>query len=337
MGSGKHQWLLYAIDFGLTKQYINPKTQEHIRFRSGRSIVGTARFVSISTHLGMEQSRRDDIESIGYTLIYLATGSLPWQGFVEKGKVEDYNKIKEKKMKITIPLLCKGLPPQFESYFKYCKELRFTQKPNYQYLRGLFKQVMTIKGYINNYKYDWITKGKSNRASSREEIHTRLNVYEHRGNGKFLFNSVEDDIELGNKDFEEKPEEEESDSEEELELEMSSEESSDYEYEKRLRMRNEEQKKLGSRAQEEREGGKDKEDAAKSSARESRPRGEHSRKKEAKKKVSERKPELSSEARLRESKMIYLRIFKPQEYERLMKVAQEGNQLVPTNENKNLN
>lgn len=191
MGLGKHQWLAYAIDFGLAKQFQNPKTQEHIRFRSGRSMIGTARFVSINTHLGMEQSRRDDIESIGYTIIYLATGSLPWQapwqGAAEKGKLEEYNKIKDKKMKTTIPLLCKGLPLQFESYFKYCKQIKFTEKPNYQYLRGLFKQVMTIKGYINNYKYDWITKNTNNRASSREERHIGLNAYEYRNKGMVIF------------------------------------------------------------------------------------------------------------------------------------------------------
>ena len=186
LGVEKYQWLIYIIDFGLSKRYQDPKTQEHIRFRSKKSITGTACFLSVNTHLGMEQSRRDDIESIGYTLLYLTTGILPWQACVAKDKIELYNKIKEVKMRTSITVLCKDLPSQFGSYFKYCKKLRFTEKPNYFYLRNLFKQVMISRGYINNYKYDWILRTDDGRSQSREQVHTRLQTYSFWDSGIYV-------------------------------------------------------------------------------------------------------------------------------------------------------
>lgn len=276
LGVGKYQWLLYVIDFGLAKQYQNPKTQEHIRFRNKKSITGTAAFLSINTHLGMEQSRRDDIESIGYTLLYLATGSLPWQACTAKDKIEECNKIKGMKMRISTTALCKGLPSQFESYFKYCKKLRFTEQPNYLYLRNLFKQVMTNRGYINNYKYDWIVRTDDGRAQSREEVDARLQTY----------SFWDSDIELDEKNLNEESEE----SEDELidigntkdEIKAVSAKFEDKHTDKKMIKR-----------------------------RRANNRG-----------LSRR--EMTTEARVNESRLIYLRVFKLQEYEKLMKTMNQS-------------
>ena len=121
--------VIYLIDFGLSKRYKNPKTHQHIPYREGRALTGTARYVSINTHMGIEQSRRDDLESIGYMLIYFLKGVLPWQGL--KNGNEKYTRIMEKKLQIPTEILCYGLPDEITYYLKYCKSLRFEDRPDY--------------------------------------------------------------------------------------------------------------------------------------------------------------------------------------------------------------
>ena len=150
--------IIYLIDFGLSKRYKNPKTHQHIPYREGRALTGTARYVSINTHLGIEQSRRDDLESIGYMLIFFLKGVLPWQGL--KNCNEKYTRIMEKKLQIPTEILCYGLPDEITYYLNYCKSLRFEDRPDYDYLRGLFIKLLgtcnTIYGLTKEMlKFDW--------------------------------------------------------------------------------------------------------------------------------------------------------------------------------------
>ncbi len=103
--------------------------------------MGTARYASINAHLGIEQSRRDDLEAIGYLLIYFLQGQLPWQGFKADVKEEKYRLIAESKRSTSVETLCKGLPAVFASYLNYCKAIRFEDRPDYAYLRRLFKDL----------------------------------------------------------------------------------------------------------------------------------------------------------------------------------------------------
>ena len=149
--------IIYLIDFGLSKRYKNPKTHQHIPYREGRSLTGTARYVSINTHLGIEQSRRDDLESIGYVLVYFLKGVLPWQGLKNGNR---YTRIMEKKLQIPTEILCYGLPEEIIFYLNYCKSLRYEDRPDYDYLRGLFIKLLgtcnVIYGLTKEMlKFDW--------------------------------------------------------------------------------------------------------------------------------------------------------------------------------------
>ena len=113
------------------------------------------RYVSIYTHLGIEQSRRDDIESLGYILIYLAKGVLPWQGLKAKTQKERYKLIMNKKIENKPELLCSGLPDAFSQFFEYARGIQFNEKPDYGYLKGLFTRTLNKINYQNDSIFDW--------------------------------------------------------------------------------------------------------------------------------------------------------------------------------------
>merc|ERR1719248_248649 len=133
-GRGRRSAIIYMIDFGLAKKYRDAKTHEHIPYRENKSLTGTARYASINAHLGIEQSRRDDLEAIGYVIMYFLRGTLPWQGMKALTKEEKYHKIMEKKMSTPVEVLCRGYPHDFEKYLNYCRALRFEDRPDYGYL-----------------------------------------------------------------------------------------------------------------------------------------------------------------------------------------------------------
>ncbi|CAN8326298.1 unnamed protein product [Cochlearia groenlandica] len=183
MGLGRKAHQVYIIDFGLAKKYRDLQTHRHISYRENKNLTGTARYASVNTHLGIEQSRRDDLESLGYVLMYFLRGSLPWQGLKAGTKKQKYDRISEKKVSTPIEVLCKSYPPEFASYFQYCRSLRFEDKPDYSYLRRLFRDLFIREGYQFDYVFDWTAlKHPQSSSSSRSASHGR-----HRtGNGNPL-------------------------------------------------------------------------------------------------------------------------------------------------------
>jgi casein kinase I family protein HRR25 len=147
MGLNKRANQVNVIDFGLAKKYRDPKTHLHIPYRENKNLTGTARYASINTHLGVEQSRRDDLESLGYVLMYFCRGSLPWQGLKAATKKQKYDRIMEKKMTTPTEILCRGFPNEFAVYLNYTRSLRFDDKPDYSYLRKLFRDLFIREGY----------------------------------------------------------------------------------------------------------------------------------------------------------------------------------------------
>lgn len=155
MGIGKRGNQVNVIDFGLAKKYRDPKTHLHIPYRENKNLTGTARYASINTHLGVEQSRRDDLESLGYVMMYFCRGSLPWQGLKAATKKQKYDRIMEKKMTTSTEVLCRGFPNEFAIFLNYTRSLRFDDKPDYAYLRKLFRDLFVREGFQYDYVFDW--------------------------------------------------------------------------------------------------------------------------------------------------------------------------------------
>jgi len=133
-------------------------------------LTGTARYASYNTHMGIEQSRRDDLECLAYVMIYFLKGELPWQGLRAKNRKDKYEKIKAKKQTTTIEKLCEGLPNEFVLYLKHCRSLSFEQTPNYFYLKSLFENLFRQKGYTEDSFYDWIEAMDTKKTSNNEAI-----------------------------------------------------------------------------------------------------------------------------------------------------------------------
>ncbi|OTB09207.1 hypothetical protein M426DRAFT_51256 [Hypoxylon sp. CI-4A] len=152
--------VIHVVDFGMAKQYRDPKTKQHIPYRERKSLSGTARYMSINTHLGREQSRRDDLEALGHVFMYFLRGGLPWQGLKAATNKQKYEKIGEKKQTTPIKDLCEGFPEEFSKYLTYVRNLGFEDTPDYDYLRELFTQALKNTGEVEDGEYDWMKVSK---------------------------------------------------------------------------------------------------------------------------------------------------------------------------------
>jgi serine/threonine protein kinase len=155
IGTGQMKNKIYLIDLGLSKYYIDRLSNTHIPYKSNSSFTGSFRFSSIRNHKGIEQSRRDDLESIGYMLIFFLKGKLPWQGLTASTKAKRSKQIYQVKKETSLEVLCEGIPKEFLLYMKYCTNLKFTQLPNYEILRNLFISLFKMSNYEMDYIYDW--------------------------------------------------------------------------------------------------------------------------------------------------------------------------------------
>jgi casein kinase 1 alpha len=160
MGLGKEAHKLYIIDFGLVKQYID-HNKTHIAYKDGKNLIGTARYASLNAHKGFELSRRDDLESLGYSFMYFIRGTLPWQGLRGADKKEKYEKIAAKKTSTRASTLCKGFPDEFVTYIEYCRNLQFDETPDYMYVRQLFRELFRRSDYLYDSVFDWTLKPKT--------------------------------------------------------------------------------------------------------------------------------------------------------------------------------
>lgn len=146
---------VYVIDFGLSKSYLDTATGKHYSYKDDSRFVGTPRYASVNTHMGIRQSRRDDLESIIYLLVYFLKGDLPWQGIRAKTKSEKKRKILKKKKSVSSNQLCVDLPQELVLISDYVKSLKFEEKPNYDLIIDcLHKIAETYLKYLNN-EWEW--------------------------------------------------------------------------------------------------------------------------------------------------------------------------------------
>lgn len=155
IGIGQNRGKIFMVDFGLSKSY--REDDNHISYRNNKNFTGTYRYSSIRNHRGVEQSRRDDLESVGYMLVYFAKGHLPWQGMKIEDKAERNRMIYKKKRTFSASALCDGLPTEFYDYIRYARMLRFTSRPDYDYLRSLFWSILQKNNEVNDCNFDWNT------------------------------------------------------------------------------------------------------------------------------------------------------------------------------------
>ena len=204
MGLDNNSWKVYLIDFGLSKKYRSIRILKHINFAEHKKLIGNARYASINALAECEQGRRDDMEALGYVLMYFLKGNLPWQGLKINKREDRYRKIYEKKKETTAEELCKGFPKEFCEFVKYTRKLEFEEEPDYDYLRNLLKQVMKDKNYEMDYIYDWVEDKKiigENRTTTAEIITANQSnfsniINEKKNNNK---NIVENNNNIDNK------------------------------------------------------------------------------------------------------------------------------------------
>ncbi len=161
---------VYLIDFGLAKKYRSIKTLIQYPLIKKKQLTGTARYASINALKGYEHSRRDDLESVGYILIYFLKGKLPWQNIKATTKEDKYQKILEKKMEISSKELYKGYPNELAEFLDYTKNIEYNERPNYDMLRKLFDDIMLKEKYNYDYIYDWTTiEEKESRKNNKSK------------------------------------------------------------------------------------------------------------------------------------------------------------------------
>ena len=157
MGANKYNDRLYILDFGLAKKYRSSRTLIQYPYIKKKKLTGTARYASIHALEAYEQSRRDDLESVGYVLMYFLRGELPWQGLKVRSKEDRYKRILEKKKEISSEDLCFGFPNEFFQFVDYTKNLKYEENPDYDMLKKLFLDVIRKRKEKMDYIYDWTT------------------------------------------------------------------------------------------------------------------------------------------------------------------------------------
>ena len=159
MGANENNAKLYLLDFGLAKKYRSSRTLVQYPLIKKKKLTGTARYASIHALEEWEQSRRDDLESVGYVLMYFLRGSLPWQGLKVRSKEDRYKKILDKKKATSSEDLCKDFPVEFRDFVEYTRNLEYIEQPDYDMLRSKFLNLVVVKNNETfDYKYDWTTE-----------------------------------------------------------------------------------------------------------------------------------------------------------------------------------
>ena len=184
MSNGDNKYL-YLLDFGLAKKFRENDNSKHFPFIKGKKLTGTARYASVNALNGDTQSRRDDLESVGYVLLYFLKGKLPWQSLMIKNKEERYHKIMEIKRDISTCELCQGCPEEFQKYFDYVRKLEYEEDPDYNMIKSLFINILEKNEFKFDYYYDWdikLTINDCNNFNNNKQITDKNNEDKYMNN-----------------------------------------------------------------------------------------------------------------------------------------------------------
>lgn len=162
---------LYLLDFGLAKKFRDHTTKQHLPYFNNKGMAGTPRYASVRTHMGIEQSRRDDLESLGYVLVYLWKGKLPWMGFREKMETgEKYQKIFQLKKNCSATDLCEGMPMVYVDFIRYARSMGFREKPDYAEWRKKFRETLKGNNHKNDGKFDWMRTSLKKKTANMYKV-----------------------------------------------------------------------------------------------------------------------------------------------------------------------
>eukprot|EP01127_Copromyxa_protea_P016805 TRINITY_DN5065_c0_g1_i2.p1 TRINITY_DN5065_c0_g1~~TRINITY_DN5065_c0_g1_i2.p1 ORF type:complete len:334 (-),score=18.38 TRINITY_DN5065_c0_g1_i2:122-1123(-) len=157
MGTDEKANVVHLVDFGLSKQVSLIEDGDPGMMQK---MTGTPRYASISLHIGLPNGMRDDLEALGYILIYFLKGKLPWQGHRRKNADFWRVLITQCKIETSVESLTSGLPTEFMLYINYCRSMSFFQRPDYGYLRGLFTNLFLQHNFAYDFEWDWIDRYK---------------------------------------------------------------------------------------------------------------------------------------------------------------------------------
>ena len=199
-------YVIYIVDFGLCKKYKSSKTGKHIRLRNTKKFNGTIKYSSVNIIKGIESSRRDDLISLGYVLIFLYKRNLPWRMNFRDLKYKQYLELIHSKETNDDKKLFEGIPKDFEEYILYTQKLKFEEDPNYEYMKGLFKNILNnMNSNINELNFCWTSPNNKNtkavtmnpnnrRNKSRIRIMQSLNKIETKKHEIKSLRGIETDI-----------------------------------------------------------------------------------------------------------------------------------------------
>ena len=196
MGTKEDNAKLYILDFGLAKKYRSSRTLVQYPYIKKKKLTGTARYASIHALEAYEQSRRDDLESVGYVLMYFLRGNLPWQGLKVRSKEDRYKKILERKKETSSEDLCRDFPHEFFEYVEYTRNLEYEEDPDYDFLRKKFKDVLKGLNEEMDYIYDWTTTTDLKKRTNKKEKEIEEDENEENQNKK----NEEKELESNNHD-----------------------------------------------------------------------------------------------------------------------------------------
>ncbi|KAL7675424.1 hypothetical protein ACOME3_001684 [Neoechinorhynchus agilis] len=159
LGRGDRSHIVHLIDFGLSKRYRDRETLKHIENGTSSGLVGTLRYMSLNVHRNKETARRDDLESLGYALVHMSRGNLPWMGIRAIDRKDRYERVFGMKRRTSIETLCSGsCSPFLLPFMRYVRELEFDERPDYQYLKDLVLSRMIEMRFRFDFNYDWLSE-----------------------------------------------------------------------------------------------------------------------------------------------------------------------------------